>query len=483
MIFFKYEKKLICLTDVSASATQYWHHDFEVKREETCKRTKYLEQLENNESKSSDQHFSEKDICHGELSAGGDQDNYEAGAGKELEQEVKLWSDFLRTRFHPKTNVIVNDFHHNNTAEPFDIFGYGNDAWNNGTYAINDEFEDRIRFFVEESDSLKGFQMMTDGLTGFGGISANIGEYIKDEFGSQCLLAFPVIPCISATEKFNPTMAANEVLNLALTLKTLADTSSLVTPMSLSPDTFRLKRSGNHRQFPGFSNGAKFEEDYHSSAVLSLAMNTLSLPWRLLRGAYASPYEVSIGLNAYGRKIASLELIAPFPKPIYEKLNTYLKSLEPSDRIFQDYQIPISPHADLASFNWHQSVATRGISGTDACNLDFLEFYSKNMPQTSTSVITSNNGIQVGLPFPHHIIETTTPFWDSKSKIIPTMTSWNSNPTSGSIAKTLSERLQKIKLAKMHRFQDAGLEQEEYEAVVENLTVLSECYQKPSDVM
>ena len=58
MIFFKYEKKLICLTDVSASATQYWHHDFEVKREETCKRTKYLEQLENNESKSSDQHFS-----------------------------------------------------------------------------------------------------------------------------------------------------------------------------------------------------------------------------------------------------------------------------------------------------------------------------------------------------------------------------------------------------------------------------------------
>ena len=123
-----------------------------MKREETCKRTKYLEQLENNEIQSSEQHFSEKDICY-EESAGGDaKDEDIYGAGKELEQEVKLWSDFLRTRFHPKTNVIVNDFHHNNTAEPFDIFGYGNDAWNNGTYAINDEFEDRIRFFVEESD-------------------------------------------------------------------------------------------------------------------------------------------------------------------------------------------------------------------------------------------------------------------------------------------------------------------------------------------
>ena len=203
---------------------------------------------------------------------------------------------------------------------------------------------------------------------------------------------------------------------------------------------------------------------------------TLLVPHEKLQG-HLKIYDKN--LNAYGRKIASLELVAPFPKPIHGKLNTYLKS-QP-DGIFQDYQIPISPHADLAPFNWHQSIGTRGISGTDAANLDFLEFYSRTMPQTSTSVITSNNGIQVGLPFPHHIIEP--PFWDSKSKIIPTVTSWNSNPSSGNIAKTLSERLRKIKLSKMHRFQDAGLEQEEFEAVVENLTVLSECYQKPSDVM
>ena len=35
----------------------------------------------------------------------------------------------------------------------------------------------------------------------------------------------------------------------------------------------------------------------------------------------------------------------------------------------------------------------------------------------------------------------------------------------------------------MHRFQDAGLEEDDFESTIESLTVLSECYQKPSDVI
>ena len=46
-------------TDLSASASQFWNHNVEVSKDETHKRTKYLQQLEADENKSR----GEKDIC------------------------------------------------------------------------------------------------------------------------------------------------------------------------------------------------------------------------------------------------------------------------------------------------------------------------------------------------------------------------------------------------------------------------------------
>ena len=84
----------------------------------------------------------------------------------------------------------------------------------------------------------------------------------------------------------------------------------------------------------------------------------LSLPWRSLSGPYASPSEVAHGLSSYGRKIANLELVFPFPKPSKEKLNPFLNSYTLGDTI------SISPHAcfDKNSVDsvWCQSVSSRG---------------------------------------------------------------------------------------------------------------------------
>jgi len=473
-------------TDLSASASQFWNHSVEVSKDETHKRTKYLQQLEADENKSR----GEKDICA--------EDTFKEGvakhgdAGQDLDDEVKLWSDFLRARFHPKTNVVINDYHHNNAAEPFDIFGYGVQAWQNGSYAINDDFEDRIRFFVEEADSFKGFSMMTDVLNGFGGVSASIADYLKDDYGSHCILSFPVIPNVSHLEKFDANVAANEVLNLALTLKSLAENSSLITPMSLSSDTFRMRRSGD-KKFVGFEK-LQNHNDYHSSAMLSLALDTFSLPWRLLRGPYLAPFEVASNLNAYGRKIASLDLAAPFPKPIHEKLSTYLKHQTNPGLTSYECDLPqfitLNPHSKSNPPTvWNQMINSRGITGSNSANLDFLEFYSRTMPTTLTNVINSETAVQVGLPFPNHTIGSSfwkpdeNIYWDSVGKTMPTLTSWNSNPTSGDIVKVISERARKVKLAKMHRFQDAGLEQDDYDSMIESLTSLSECYNNPTDVI
>ena len=140
----------------------------------------------------------------------------------------------------------------------------------------------------------------------------------------------------------------------------------------------------------------------------------LSLPWRSLSGPYASPSEVAHGLSSYGRKIANLELVFPFPKPSKEKLNPFLNSYTLSDTI------SISPHAcfDKNSVDsvWCQSVSSRGknylqnilnlcwaflifdlfsiyyflgILGSEAANMDFLGYFDRIMHKTATAVTTS----------------------------------------------------------------------------------------------
>jgi hypothetical protein len=59
------------------------------------------------------------------------------------------------------------------------------------TYII---YEWPHRYFVEEADFLKGFQLINDSTDGFGGVASKISEHIQDEYGGQCLLAFPTLP-------------------------------------------------------------------------------------------------------------------------------------------------------------------------------------------------------------------------------------------------------------------------------------------------
>ena len=127
-----------------------------------------------------------------------------------------------------------------------------------------------------------------------------------------------------------------------------------------------------------------------------------------MSGPYASPSEVAHGLSSYGRKIANLELVFPFPKPSKEKLNPFLNTYTLGDTI------SISPHAcfDKNSVDsvWCQSVSSRGkkyfqnilnlywaffnlfflgVLGSEAANMDFLGYFDRIMHKTATAVTTS----------------------------------------------------------------------------------------------
>ena len=46
-----------------------------------------------------------------------------------LDQQVNVWSDYLRARFHPRTNHLLNEYQHGNALKPFDTHGLGRMAY------------------------------------------------------------------------------------------------------------------------------------------------------------------------------------------------------------------------------------------------------------------------------------------------------------------------------------------------------------------
>ncbi len=69
---------------------------------------------------------------------------------------------------------------------------------------------------------------------------------------------------------------------------------------------------------------------------------------------------------------------------------------------------------------------------------------------------------------------------DSKMTSTTMATSWQSARSTGSLIGKTTERLERINLKKLHRFVEAGLEEDDFAEVMEDLKTLKSCY-NPDD--
>ncbi len=163
-----------------------WAGATHVSKEEPVRKNDFQRELEAAENCVSDE---DKDICE----AGGSPEVKDATSSTydDLDDQVRFWSDYLRPRFHPRTNVLLSEYKHGDCLAPFDVFGLGRDAFTEGD---GEEVEDRVRFFAEESDGLQGFQLVSDPFDAFGGLSAGLLDLLSDEYSGKSVLAFPVTP-------------------------------------------------------------------------------------------------------------------------------------------------------------------------------------------------------------------------------------------------------------------------------------------------
>ncbi|XP_061658567.1 protein misato homolog 1 [Syngnathoides biaculeatus] len=220
-----------------------------------------------------------------------------------LEGSVKVWSDFLRIHLHPRTISVIHQYNHHGEADRLETFGQG-EALLQG--ALLEDLDDKLHFFVEECDYFQGFQVLCDLADGFAGLGSKVTEMLQDAYGGRGILTYGMAPVSHPNS--TPMKDLYHVLNCALGMVHMASHSSFFCPLTLRGGLGL--RPSSPVSFPYLNYDPSLW--YHSSSVLSLALDALTVPYRL-RNNCIPMWELADSLSTSGRKVVAAYGVVPFP--------------------------------------------------------------------------------------------------------------------------------------------------------------------------
>ncbi|XP_029918756.1 protein misato homolog 1 [Myripristis murdjan] len=220
-----------------------------------------------------------------------------------LEGSVRVWSDFLRIHLHPRTISIIHQYNHDGEAHRLEAFGQG-EALLQG--AVLEELEDKLHFFVEECDYLQGFQVLCDLADGFSGLGSKVTEMLQDSYSGRGILTWGLAPVSHPNS--TPMKDIYHLINYALGMVHLANHSSFFCPLTLRGGLSRHPTP--HTAFPHLTYDPSLW--YHSSSVLALALDAVTVPYRLRHNSVPM-WQVADALAVSGRKVVAAYGAVPFP--------------------------------------------------------------------------------------------------------------------------------------------------------------------------
>ncbi|CAN9503542.1 unnamed protein product [Ophioblennius macclurei] len=220
-----------------------------------------------------------------------------------LEGSVKVWSDFLRIHLHPRTISVIHQYNHDGEAHRLEAFGQG-EALLQGS--LLEELEDKLHFFVEECDYLQGFQLLCDLADGFAGLGSKVTEMLQDSYGGRGILTWGLAPVSHPGS--TPVKDLYHLLNCALGTVHMSSHSSFFCPLTLRGRLGRTSPSPPTFPYLNYNPSLWF----HSSSVLALALDALTVPYRL-RNNSIPMWQVADTLTVSGRKVVAAYGAVPFP--------------------------------------------------------------------------------------------------------------------------------------------------------------------------
>lgn len=226
------------------------------------------------------------------------QENYE------FSSTVKSWSDFMHTRYHPRSINLIREYTHSKNENTFDTFTNGRELWRNDVF--REDFSDKIRQYIEECDNCQGFQVFFDSIDGFSGITASCFDEINDEYGKS-VLAYPLIPPLAQNFINADTSSSSmiRIVNLSMSFATLIDSVSYFVPLSTMSQAW--KNIAVARMFPNVTYDSN--NFYQTSAILATFLDTISLKYRAKNSLQPILLpDFCTELSAYGWKMGVADL-------------------------------------------------------------------------------------------------------------------------------------------------------------------------------
>ncbi|KAI9244658.1 tubulin domain-containing protein [Sporodiniella umbellata] len=198
----------------------------------------------------------------------------------QLNTSVNNWSDFNRINFHPRSINPIVTHQAEDEVNRFDSYTIGKEA-----YIENEKeteiFENNMRLFAEECDSLQGFQIMTDVDDAFGGFTEGLLNDLRDEFGKLSIITYGLSDSLAYYR--NDRAKQKIELNRIFSLTRLSELSSEYAP-------------------------------YHTSAIIAAAIETNSVPYRLKKNSVTLADSISRLNYVRNTKLATLSIALPFIK-------------------------------------------------------------------------------------------------------------------------------------------------------------------------
>ncbi|XP_042702219.1 protein misato homolog 1 isoform X5 [Chrysemys picta bellii] len=381
--------------------------------------------------------------------------------GHQLEGSVRVWSDYLRVRLHPRSIFMIHQYNDDGESSQLEAFGQGESLLHDPTYL--EELEDRLHFYVEECDYLQGFQILCDLNNGFSGVGAKVTELLHDEYSGRGILTWgltPVIHNVGVSWK-----DFYRLMNTVLGIVHLSSHSSLFCPLSLN-GSLGLKPEAPVT-LPYVHYDASL--NYHSSAILATALDTLSAPYRLHSSQF-SMVQLADAFNSSGRKVVAAGTAVPFPMAYGQSLPDALCS----------YQLAV-PWTPLSSCGeqkdsccFAQSVVLRGIGKENHISTSYLiQGPCKVLPpypQFFSALLNKQGFLLDKLPS------------CSTVESIPVLTALQSSPALYSALYRLYKELHQVDVRRWASFFSAGIELYDFQEALHELRTLSQCYKTSSEL-
>ncbi|KAI5848868.1 tubulin domain-containing protein [Tricharina praecox] len=238
---------------------------------------------------------------------------------------VRYWSDYNRVYYHPRSSVQINEYELNSGIQPFEGYGLGQELFKD----LNREHDiiDRdFRLFAEECDQMQGIQLLTSTDDAWAGFAGEYLAELRDEYGKVGICTWG----LERTDRVVRDKQVTRTIALAMALSNIASLSSVYIPLLNPPLPSAL---------PGYLSVDRTSE-WHTSALLSAAMETSTLPTRLHDGAgrLGRMDDLASFLNVNGgQKIAMLSMFVSGPE----------ESPNANDGSYDDGRVPHPPRLEM----------------------------------------------------------------------------------------------------------------------------------------